>query len=170
MPSQMSPYTVKLASQHVGSSASNAMVDVVKYHSVRPKNYVLKDMSVINHYGSYVAVPQRVKQQNQASDFQQLNANTLKIKTTVSKYGVYELPFWGYKGLDYDVTINGQPVKTQISQYGRLLALLRKGDNTITIHSRWPIVYVVSVIIMGTTLLILTMLIMFNAIYHSKHM
>lgn len=169
MPSQMTPYTVKLASQHVGSSASNAMVDVVKYHSVRPRNYVLKDMNVINHYGSYVAVPQHVKQQNQASDFQQLNTNTLKIKTTVSQYGVYELPFWGYKGLDYDVTINGQPVKTQISQYGRLLALLRKGDNTITIHSRWPIVYVVSVIIMGTTFLILTMLIIFNAIYHSNH-
>lgn len=152
MPSQMALYAVKLSNQHIGSSASNAMVDVVKYHSVRPLDYTLEAMSALNSYGSYRTVPQHVKQQNQTSQFHHLSADMTQIATNVSRAGLYELPFWGYKGLNYTMMVNGQRVKPQISSHGRLIAQLNSGQNKVTIQAKWPVPYAMSVIVAVLTL------------------
>lgn len=154
MPKQQKKTAEKGGVAYVGSKA---MRDVNEAKSVRlsgfnPDEIQMKNPNAPKHLNDKLAAENYVIPVNPATNLQ-AHKRTLTMTVNVPASGQYDLPFWMYAHVNYDVKINNVHVTPKISDQGRMSVPLNAGKQTVTITQKFPIMILGSYMVMSISII-----------------
>ncbi|WP_172187889.1 hypothetical protein [Lentilactobacillus kribbianus] len=125
--------------------SSKEMDDVNQAHSVRLTGFsskaIQRDLTKRNDFGQ-----SKVKPVNPVTTLT-VKQRTVNMAVKVPKAGQYDLPYWGYRNIPYQIKINQQTQPLKISEQGRLSVTLKAGANRVAITQKLPWWYIFTLII-----------------------
>ncbi|MFB9768731.1 hypothetical protein [Lactiplantibacillus modestisalitolerans] len=127
-----------------GMWSSKEMNDANYAHSVRKSNFKIDEIKTNKK--------QKVIPFNPIKN-QQAHKNTMSMTIHINNNGTYDLPFWFYKSIPYNVQVNNSEVKAKASSQGRLSLFLRKGTSHVKITQSMPFYLVITYAISGLAII-----------------
>lgn len=132
---------------------SKEMLDVNFAHSVRKTGF-RNDQIKISKDGRVTPLNKVLRQSAKKTH--------TNITVKVPSAGNYDLPFWAYSKIQYDVNINKKASLFKISNQGRMSVTLKKGINKISINQKLPIIILISYVISILSIVIMILLLFYR--------
>lgn len=140
-----------------GAVASKNMRDVNEAKSVRPTGFKSAEIKM-KYPKAPKGVDNRAAVKNRVIPYQpatniKAEKRTLSMDVNVKKNGGYDLPFWMYKHIRYNVTVDGKPVTPKQSTQGRMSVPLTAGHHKVAVTQKFPVIIFVAYLISITALI-----------------